>query len=422
MLSSLIALAQAGEILQVWEPALTQEGQFASDAMVVTDLDGDGLLDYGAALQLNDGTLGFVSRYGSDDTDHEQFLDVVVGANLWRFSDFDGDGAQELVIVYPELLNGEYTVIEGESLRSPPDEWSILMDGKGRQGEDGFGTDLELVDLDGDGVDELVFGAPQKSTILVIAYKRGATIGSDGGIGSWVGGDNITLGSQLTVVQDLGDDGHPDIVAATGSGIVLLHSNDAVGVTQVGEATVAVDVAGELEKLVTIPDMDGDGFEDIAWVTSEQMSWLSLETGEFASWPVSLTGDVVGTADGVWISDGAELVFYDSSGPVETFALEGTLGSVLQRAGDLDGDGCEEVHASHPGRSHVLTLSRTCVSDTGDTGEPEDDTGPQDDTGQDDTGVCVPVFGWGCSSTPGAGGFVGGLLFLLGLGRWLGRR
>lgn len=426
MLSSLLSLASA-QTTELWAPTLPDGGELARSGMVVEDVDGDGELDFIAPNIRADGSLQILVQLSSDPgAPRIHSLAIVPGATHWLTLQVDEDAVNEVFVGLPNFDGGEFLVLNGEDLAADISTWTFLVEGDGNQG-DRFGTHVELVDLTGDGIVEMVFSSPRDNALVVLETKFPQPTWEQDAL-AIVRGEGFVLTNPFTVIQDRDGDGHSDLLLSTDEGVGWLGSSTLSGELVIEHPNVVGGFTTAPLALETIPDVDGDGLDDVAWLSSDSLVWLSPENGVVSTWPLKLTGDVLGTTDGVWVSDGGLAKYYPLVGAVQTFEVDGaTLGAALRNAGDLDGDGCDEVYASAPERGAVYTLQASCDADTG---EPTDDTG--DDTGQDsavdtaapddsadDTGECVPEFGWSCSSSPGGGGLFGVLLVLLGaLARW----
>ncbi|MEZ6017274.1 MAG: integrin alpha [Planctomycetota bacterium] len=143
--------------------------QFGWVARTVGDVDGDGALDYGVTAPFQRGGAGRVDVHSGR-----------TGARLFRFEgepgsllgwvvapggDLDGDGKAEVLVGAPGRaatggatpdpgLPGRVVVLRGR-------DGSVLLDLRGESPADRFGEDIAPApDLDGDGVGDIVVGAP----------------------------------------------------------------------------------------------------------------------------------------------------------------------------------------------------------------------------------------------------------------------
>ena len=237
---------------------LTSWDEFGDRVAGIGDIDGDGLNDIavgahgdgdggsarGAAwvLFLNaDGTVRDQQKISSTQggltgplDDNDEF-----GAAVGTPGDLDGDGRNELVVgafrdddggtdrgaVHVLFLNADGSVSSEQKISSTVGGLTGLLD------DDWFGRSTTGVgDLDGDGIGDLVVGAPRaddggtdRGAVHVLFLNADGSVSSQGRISSTVGGltgpldDNDGFGTAVGSVGDLDGDGTIGlVVAATG--------------------------------------------------------------------------------------------------------------------------------------------------------------------------------------------------------------
>lgn len=235
-------------------------------------------------------------------------------------------------------LRGEVGADEGVPLQSDPD--------------DGFGTGLAMVDLDGDGVPEVAAGAPGEAWTAGRLYVLAGGYALDDPLvrltGAWA---DDALGATV-LAGDVDGDGYEDVVACAPSydlsgdkdagSCYLIAGGDDPGtegsVYTRADDKVVGEVGDELGAIAALGDVDGDGRADLLMSAGEGAvlvlggSWdedwdshLRVEGGPvYALGP----GEVVVASP----SGGGRLVRYDVDGAVldevEGMGTEG-LGSAL---------------------------------------------------------------------------------------------
>ena len=333
---------------------------------VVPDMDGDGLPELAVSAPGADGNSGEVFLFPASALSAGASLDesdaawsftgaanndyLGQGRSIVAVDDLDGDGLGELAVgIYggdsgasnggevAVLLSGDAGAwTSGEPL---VDHAGVLVTGDGSG--DGLGLGLHTGDLDGDGLPELVAGAPREDSgannagLVVVFDGSGLTSGSsldvadaDAAIAGAAADDALGyVGVQ--VVGDLDGDGIVELFvgaytaddAASDAGTAWLVAGDAVGDGTVSDlAWASITGASADDQLgyaaVDLGDLDGDGQDELA--------------------VSALEGDADGT------DAGATYLFYGSS-------LSGTLSASsadLALGGDSDGDRAGRALAS----------------------------------------------------------------------------
>ncbi len=181
-------------------------------------------------------------------------------------------------------------------------------------------------DLDGDGVDEVLIGAPahDPSAVHLLSGATGASL--------WqVAGDaDASLGRSLALLDDLNADGWPEVIAgAPNQRVGVLHQAGRVELLSGFDGVRLLVLDGSLafenfgSAVAGLGDMDGDGLPDL--LTSAVPGGNLPELVRVMS---SSSGNVLRALSG--------------SIPNEGF------GSSLAHVGDADGDGVSDFVVGHP--------------------------------------------------------------------------
>ena len=282
--------------------------------------------------------------------------------------DLDGDGAAELVVGVTEGAGGAGSVVVVPGSAKGPrtaesweiDEESLGLGGANRAG-DRFGAAVACGDVDGDGIADLVVGAPGDAPALwatgsvFVIYgssersfdRAGRWHRGESGIGEiGVGGDGF---GSAVAVGDVDGDGHGDVAVGapgvSGGGAAYLLFGSAEGLT--GErvrlgGSDAGSVAGPQDRFgaaVAVADVDGNGAADIVVGAPGSSASGDAGAGGFA---------VFLAAPGDGLDGRARFLHLDSDG-IRGWAKPGAALGASMAEGDFDGDGLDDVAIGAPG-------------------------------------------------------------------------
>ena len=257
-----------------------------------------------------------------------------IGAGL-ALDDITGDGVRDLIAASPQR-DIAYVLANPQIGDFDPDDAAIWITGSDTRH---LGWYAETGNLDGEGTPDLALSAVHRSgdvwtaSAFVMAGPVTADATVDDAPRLYALVDYMTVIPILSVGDVVGDDGIDDVVA-TFQGASLTPGTHAFVVAgpitasggYVTEATTRVqsDTAtgeGPVTHGSAVGDLDGDGRRDVVFG--------SLDAHR--AWVVTDLPD--GTAD---VGDIADLMLYDGTYDV-------LLGSWASEAGDVDGDGLEDV-------------------------------------------------------------------------------
>jgi hypothetical protein len=273
------------------------------------------------------------------------------GLALASGADIDGDGVQDLLVGAPgadpsgRADAGRLDVFSGADL-------SFLFEVQGIRARDRFGSTVAFLgDVDGDGVPDLLCGAPAASpggrtesgTVAVLSGASGATIRT-------LTGENFFdhFGTGVAGISDLDGDSVSEILVGApnanpggraDAGTAFVFSGASGALLRRIDGAAALDEAGR--SVARTGDVDGDAFEDF----------------------------VVGAAlasDATFSRSGRVVVVSGRNGQI-LLRLTGSkgeqaLGQSVAGAGDVDGDGFPEILVAGSGLAsdgsvdHLLVL------------------------------------------------------------------
>jgi hypothetical protein len=283
--------------------------------------------------------------YGRDNSD-------LLGQDV-ALPDLDGDGVPELVAGAPGQDDGDSSNVGGVVVvpyglgdLSPSDGWTLLGNANSSAGRA-----LAWGDLDGDGTDDLVVGAPFDDSASSNAGAVHLVFGQ-----GWTAGDRSYLSDQTTVlgrssgddlgfsvaVGDFDDDGRDDLAIAApfdddgGSNGGVVHVLDGRTTSWPSDVRGAASFEGDSGDYLGygpgalgVGDVDGDGVDDL------------MMGSPYADDRASNGGTAVLGLGGSGFSGATDVDDADDhfSGSKSSLYVGGSLAS----GGDVDGDGYDDT-------------------------------------------------------------------------------
>jgi hypothetical protein len=337
------------------------------------------------------------------------------GGSVASAGDVNGDGYADLIVGAKSsglLGEGRVSVFHGPAPSFVP-SWTTT----GSQGGADFGICVASAgDVDGDGFDDVLVGASKHDGTEEDEGHAFLYRGSASGLPllpTWVGQGNQAsayYGFTLAAAGDVNGDGYDDvIVGAPGhdngevdEGRAYVYHGSPFGLSSTPDWTVESNQIGAVigGSVASAGDVDGDGFDDVivgaqyygalnqgrAFVYSGSSSGLSTsateivgsQIGAYLGNSVSSAGDVNGDGyDDVivgemrgshagQVDEGRAYVYHGSAAGLSTSAAwsaegdqEGAyFGTIVAAAGDVNGDGFDDVlvGAPHDDGADVCTL------------------------------------------------------------------
>lgn len=243
------------------------------------------------------------------------------GGAVEAIADLDGDGWQEVAIVSPSWgeeesgNRGRVTVVSGK-------DGALLYSVEGTVGGEGFGLGVATIaDQSGDGVPELVVGAP-------IAAPGGVLHVLSGADGAWLKGCEGPAGALLgygAIAMDVGEPGARRELVVTALDVGTLVAVDPASCEIVHEHADVATPEGVAEprlSLHQLGDVDGDLLPDVAVASSCDAPTCS--------------GGVVTLLSGATFA------------PIRELTGEATFGATVRSFTDRTGDGIAELLVGVP--------------------------------------------------------------------------
>ncbi len=289
------------------------------------------------------------------DAQYQGEGEEALGASL-AAADIDGDGFDDVIVGAPDDMGSAYVVAGPFSGELDVDEEASVRL-TGLEGSAAGSALSGLGDIDGDGYDDVLVGAPggdDAMAVLVYGPVRAVEDAGDEPELSTVSRDMVELGLTVTGGYEvgaalaapgdlLGADGEADVVvtAPGSSSVYVVRGPMTTDVSLNLDSDVArIDGASSLDlgtSVATIQDLDGDGRAELAvgapGYTDSFMGGFHPAAGKGAVYIYFEAGNLdVEDADCVILGEESA----------------GRLGDALADAGDIDGDGLGDLLIGAP--------------------------------------------------------------------------
>ena len=298
---------------------------------------------------------------GDFDSDEADILLIESESFYWYTQlhtglDFDGDGRNDAVFAdgfddgYVYVMSGADIGSSGEY--SLEDDYQFYLDAN--SSNDGLGLSMGGGDIDGDGYDDLVIGAPYDDDeadnggcVFIVYGQSGlsshAAVGFVDEAKICATDDDAYLGAWATpILADFDGDGSDDLaISAYGEESVYIfmdasslsgnYDTDDADVTLVGVG------AGDFGIAMDTGDFDGDGLADLAIGAPDMVDYDDEPSDEGQVF--IFTGSDLSVA-------AAEIDSDDASAVITSTDTDGFGRTVV--AGDMDGDGHDDLFVAAP--------------------------------------------------------------------------
>ncbi len=345
----------------------TDEDGFAGAATTSADFDGDGYADVvmgapeayasvgaGGRVTVFSGPVEGIIRSNNADA---QYSGIVtgdkVGRSLSANGDINGDGTVDLIIGSgtsnasrsPVAVWIVYDAFDGESLANVP-RLTVPDIDRPRVHV------VEVApDINGDGIDDVLVGspssgdpsAPEGAVFVHFGPISGSKLLTDADA-IWVGGAAHSAGADIRAPGDIDGDGRTDVLVG------IPDSNGGMGEVAVLRNTPSGGRLRDADTSWRASTVAGAGFAVDA-MRDDEGEWVALIGGPNAD-ASQLDGGVVwamkDTGPGTHLIDNVASTRFEGGG---TSLAGENAGATVLNAGDLDGDGYEDIAVGAPNNS-----------------------------------------------------------------------
>ncbi|MGD1914932.1 MAG: GC-type dockerin domain-anchored protein [Phycisphaerales bacterium] len=309
-----------------------------------------------------------------------------LGGSVAIAGDVNADGVDDVVFGADRVdaggvaRSGEAYVVFGVAGRTPIAASVIGLNGangftiRGAAADDQLGRVSGAGDVNGDGIDDILIGAPRADVAGVDSGESYVVFGRRDGFPAVLSPDDLDgtngfriqgvsegdlSGSAVAGVGDLNDDGVDDVII----GAVLVDGPD----RSVGAAYVVFGSRDGFDPVVSLAELDGDtGFALSASEVDGRRGYSVAAAGDVNGDGVddAVVGATYGVRDGT-VADGTAYVILGRRDAfptsISTAQLDGTngfairganpydqTGAAVSAAGDLNGDGIDDVAIGSP--------------------------------------------------------------------------
>ncbi|MCP4807304.1 MAG: hypothetical protein GY913_32780 [Proteobacteria bacterium] len=313
-----------------WTPTTDSSSVVGHRSLLRADFDGDGVTDLATELLQKNGLRAIDVLLG---TGKEVFVEMPLDLGTMDLYaiDVDDDGVDELMVSFPDLDDGKVAIFAGSALGNDLDSWEdehqlYFAEGSG-SAFSRFGYDIEVLDLTGDGNPELLFGAPDEGRVYLFSYEKGGDVRSSDAAASWTG----FVGWAIEPIDDRDGDAVPELAFAACS--------DA----DCGRVSLQVVSGADLQRETELDPLEA--------------------VGAFSGLPVALQStrdhDGDGFGEVAWLTENVLTVLNPEVGVLTERAASGGL--ALLETGDATGDGLDDLWAAFDGE---VVLYSDVVEDT----------------------------------------------------------
>jgi len=275
------------------------------------------------------------------------------GAALSASIDIDGDGLDDLVVSSPGRYAQKGAVYVVTGATSADTDLGAATTWKGNDSADRAGSALAAADLDRDGYGDVVVGAPGAGQVYLLTDPRAG--GGLSGAGTVISGDSDGSFGATLALGDLDGDGQPDVAV----GMPDADTTGALGVTVTGVGGVEVyfgaftgDLSDSDASVTNADETDGHLGRAIAAVDADGDGQDELVVSGLDTDLLSADVPRISLMD---VTSGGEV---DAGSALRTYSGGSgrASGDALCAGGDVDGDGTEDLLVGDPAAAQAFLL------------------------------------------------------------------